>query len=87
MYRSRYVVLLITRRLPFDFVCCLLQANESVMVVSERLGHSTSKLTLDTYSHVLDGMQEQAAAKLDTILRPPVDCPTVIPTAQSAAAG
>ncbi|HEY1377828.1 MAG TPA: hypothetical protein VGF55_13600, partial [Gemmataceae bacterium] len=59
----------------------LLRAKESVKVVSERLGHAAGKLTVDTYSHVLDGMQEQAAAKLDAILRtrPPgsgADCPT-----------
>ncbi len=38
-------------------------------VVSERLGHSTIGITLDTYSHVLPGMQEQAASKLDSALR------------------
>lgn len=30
-------------------------------VVSERLGHSTVTITLDTYSHVLPGLQEAAA--------------------------
>ena len=37
----------------------------------ERLGHSTCRLTLDTYQHVLPGMQERAAAKLDLIFRAP----------------
>jgi integrase len=37
-------------------------------VVQERLGHSTITLTLDTYSHVLEGMQREAATKLDAIL-------------------
>ena len=46
-----------------------LLAGESPKVVSERLGHSTVTLTLDTYSHVLPGMQERAASKLDAILR------------------
>jgi hypothetical protein len=36
----------------------LLLTEESAKVVSERLGHSTITLTLDTYSHVLPGMQE-----------------------------
>ena len=35
-------------------------------IVSERSGHSTVTLTLDTYSHVLPGMQKRAA---DTIGR------------------
>jgi integrase len=38
-------------------------------VVSERLGHSTVGITLDVYSHVLPGMQEEAARKVDAALR------------------
>jgi len=37
-------------------------------IVSERLGHATVGLTLDTYSHVLPGMQEQAALALERAL-------------------
>ena len=37
-------------------------------VVAERLGHSSITITLDTYSHVLKGMQREAAAKLDGLL-------------------
>ena len=33
-------------------------------VVSERLGHATIGITLDTYSHVGEGLQEEAAAKV-----------------------
>jgi integrase len=36
----------------------LLIAEENPKVVSERLGHSTIVLTLDTYSHVLPTMQK-----------------------------
>jgi len=46
----------------------LLLAGENVKVVSERLGHSSTVMTLDVYSHVLDGMQEQAASKMEKIL-------------------
>ena len=38
-------------------------------IVSERLWHSKVGITLDTYSHVLPGMQEYAAKQLDTALR------------------
>jgi integrase len=34
-------------------------------VVSERLGHASIGITLDTYSHVMPGMQEEAAEKID----------------------
>jgi hypothetical protein len=33
------------------------------------MGHSTVGITLDTYSHVLPGMQEDAALKIDAALR------------------
>ncbi len=38
-------------------------------VVAERLGHSTIVVTLDTYSHVVPGLQEEAARQLDRALR------------------
>ena len=38
-------------------------------IVSERLGHSNIGITLDTYSHVLPGMQEDAVLKIDASLR------------------
>jgi integrase len=37
-------------------------------VVSERLGHSTVAFTLDTYSHVSPGLQENEAAKVAALL-------------------
>ena len=37
-------------------------------VVQERLGHSQISVTLDTYSHVLPSMQEEAAQRLDALL-------------------
>lgn len=46
----------------------LLSAGENPKVVSERLGHSTITLTLDTYSHVLPDMQQRAADKLESLL-------------------
>lgn len=46
----------------------LLSANEHPKVVSERLGHASVTLTLDTYSHVLPTMQEAASQKLENIL-------------------
>lgn len=46
----------------------LLAANEHPKVVSERLGHASITLTLDTYSHVLPSMQQAASDKLESIL-------------------
>jgi len=39
-----------------------LQAGIHPKVVSERLGHATVSITLDTYSHAIPAMQEEAAA-------------------------
>jgi integrase len=46
----------------------LLSAGENAKVVAERLGHSSVKMTLDTYSHVLPDMQQSATDKLETML-------------------
>ena len=46
----------------------LLKAGESPKIVAERLGHASDTLTLDTYSHVLPDMQEQAASKLEGLV-------------------
>jgi integrase len=46
----------------------LLLAGENPKVVSERLGHSSVTMTLDTYSHVLPNMQKTATAKLEQML-------------------
>jgi len=47
----------------------LLRAGVATKVVSERLGHSTTTLTTDTYQHVIAGMDEDAAAKAGQALR------------------
>ncbi|MFH1663173.1 MAG: site-specific integrase [Chloroflexota bacterium] len=36
-------------------------------IVSERLGHASISITLDIYSHVLSGLQEEASDKFDII--------------------
>jgi integrase len=46
----------------------LLLAKTSPKVVAERLGHSTVVLTLDTYSHVLPSMQQDASEELEKML-------------------
>ena len=43
----------------------LLKQGVHPKIVSERLGHSNIAITLDTYSHVLPGMQEEAIAIFD----------------------
>lgn len=46
----------------------LLTSGENPKVVSERLGHSSVKVTLDTYSHVLPDMQKSASDRLEAML-------------------
>ena len=46
----------------------LIQAGVNPRVVQQRLGHSDVNITLNTYTHVLPEMDEEAAAKLDSIV-------------------
>jgi integrase len=46
----------------------MLKAGIHPKIVSERLGHANIGITLDTYSHVLPGLQEEAAEKFDQVL-------------------
>lgn len=39
-------------------------------VVSERLGHATPVFTIDTYQHVLPGMQADAARVFERLILP-----------------
>lgn len=47
----------------------MLQQGVHPKVVSERLGHSGIRITMDTYSHVMPGLQAQAAAQLDGLIK------------------
>lgn len=50
----------------------LLKDGIPAKVVSERLGHASIALTLDTYSHVLPGMQDTAVLATEAALFGPV---------------
>ena len=45
----------------------MLQQGVHPKIVSERLGHASIGITLDTYSHVLPAMQQEAAAAFDEL--------------------
>ncbi|MBE3585827.1 MAG: site-specific integrase [Thermoanaerobacter sp.] len=49
------------------FATLLLEMGEHPKVVQEMLGHSKIAITLDTYSHLVPGLMEQAAEKLDAV--------------------
>ena len=49
-----------------------MKLNVNPKVVSERLGDSSTRLTMDTYSHVLPGLQASAIAGLEGALAPNV---------------
>ena len=58
--------------LRHTFATLALELGEHVVVVSDRLGHSTTKLTADTYSHVTPTMQAGTAQRVaDYIFTPP----------------
>ena len=49
---------------------CSSRPASPVKVVSERLGHATAAFTIETYQHVMPGMQADAAAVAETLLTP-----------------
>ncbi|HJV45854.1 MAG TPA: tyrosine-type recombinase/integrase [Bacillota bacterium] len=46
----------------------LIEQGVNPKVIQERLGHKKIHVTLDTYSHVLPSMQQEAADKLDNVI-------------------
>ncbi len=54
--------------LRHSYATLMLKAGVHPKVVSEALGHSSISVTLDTYSHVLPGIQEAAAQRFDDFL-------------------
>lgn len=75
-FHRRYKELLATAGLPditlhglrHSHATHLMLQRISPKVVSERLGHSSVTLTLDTYSHVLPDMQDEVAATVEAVL-------------------
>ncbi len=54
----------------------ILAAGVHPKVASERLGHSGVGITLDLYSHVMPGMQADAAEQVDAAIRSAVKAKT-----------
>ena len=54
--------------LRHSFATALLSANVHPAVVQSALGHSSITLTIDTYSHVMPGLEEAAARRTDDVL-------------------
>ena len=47
----------------------LVMANVHPKIVQERLGHANIATTMDLYTHVMPGMQDEAASRVDAALR------------------
>jgi len=54
--------------LRHTFASLMLLRGGKPKVISEALGHSSVTFTMDTYSHIIEGMQEDAMALLDRVL-------------------
>ena len=50
-------------------VSMLIEQGEFTKVISERLGHSSTAFTEDVYGHLMPGMEQAAADKVDVALR------------------
>ena len=54
--------------LRHTFASLMLLRGAKPKVISEALGHASVAFTMDTYSHIIEGMQEDAMALLDEVL-------------------
>jgi integrase len=54
--------------LRHTFASLTLMRGAKPKVISEALGHSAVAFTMDVYSHIIDGMQEDAMTLLDEVL-------------------
>jgi len=54
--------------LRHTFASLMLLRGAKAKVISEALGHSSVAFTMDTYSHIIEGMQSDAMALLDEVL-------------------
>jgi len=55
--------------LRHGYASILLAQDTHPKVVQEALGHASVSITLDVYSHLIPGMQQEAANRIDTVLR------------------
>ena len=55
--------------LLYQTICLFLKTTLDMnpKIVSERLGHASTTLTMDIYSHVLPDMQQEASDKLQEV--------------------
>jgi integrase len=53
----------------------MLKNNINAKIVSEMLGHASTAITMDLYSHVTPTMQQDAVDKLDNLIFGSVDNP------------
>jgi len=54
--------------LRHTFASIMLLRGAKPKVISEALGHASVAFTMDTYSHIMSGMQEEAMALLNEVL-------------------
>jgi integrase len=96
VWRRSFVPILKRAGLPADTRfhdlrhCCaslLLVAGTDVKVVSERLGHGSAAFTMNTYQHVLPGLQQAAADRLKDLLTSRREPVTPDPEGQPAGPG
>ena len=52
----------------YTFASLMLPRGAKLQVISEALGHANVAFMMDTYSHIISGMQEDAMSLLDGVL-------------------
>lgn len=58
----------VAEHLRHSYASLMLESGVDLKTVSTALGHSTIRVTADTYAHVSPAMLQSAAARLDRII-------------------
>ena len=61
--------------LRHTFATLLLQNGESLAYVKDQLGHSSIRMTVDVYGHLVPGANRQAVNKLPSLDQGPIELP------------
>jgi integrase len=64
----------------------MIRAGVHPKVIQELLGHSTIKMTMDTYGHLFPGMKREAVMKAPAVSKAKKTQESVVPAAPDSAA-
>ena len=53
----------------YTYAVFALQSGDDIKTVQENLGHAAAAFTLDVYGHVLDGVKQAGASRMEKLIQ------------------